>query len=114
MLTAAAIVFALAAVAGLALALRVLRQQLAPWPLSLLHALLGAVGLIVLALAVFQSPGNTLLVAALLGLVVAALGGFFLASFHVRKRLPPSPVVAIHAAVAVAGFALLLFVAFLR
>jgi hypothetical protein len=44
---------------------------------------------------------------ALLLLVVAALGGFFLASFHLRQRPGPRPVVLIHAGVAVIGFLLL-------
>lgn len=42
-------------------------------------------------------------------LLVAALGGFFLASFHLRQRLPPKAVVVIHAGVAVAGFLVVLF-----
>ena len=41
-------------------------------------------------------------------LVVAALGGFFLASFHLRGRLPPVAVVVIHAGVAAAGVLALL------
>jgi hypothetical protein len=44
----------------------------------------------------------------LVTLAVAALGGFFLVSFHARNELPPKAVVAIHALVAVAGFLLLL------
>ena len=45
-------------------------------------------------------------------LVIAALGGFFLGSFHLRKQLPPKAVVVIHALVAVVGFLLLAAVAF--
>jgi hypothetical protein len=41
-------------------------------------------------------------------LVLAAFGGFFLAAYHLRKKLPPKPVVVIHAGVAVVGFLLLL------
>jgi hypothetical protein len=41
-------------------------------------------------------------------LVVAALGGFFLASFHLRKRLPLKTVVGLHAGLAVAGVLILL------
>jgi len=44
---------------------------------------------------------------ALLILVVAALGGFFLASFHARKQLPSRGVVFTHAGAAVIGFLLL-------
>jgi len=41
---------------------------------------------------------------------VAALGGFFLASFHLRRKLPPKAVVLVHASVAVIGFLTLLSV----
>jgi len=44
---------------------------------------------------------------ALLVLVVAALGGFFLASFHARRQLPSRGVVFTHAGLAVIGFLLL-------
>ena len=40
-------------------------------------------------------------------LVIAALGGFFLASFHLRGRPGPKPVVALHALLAVTGVGLL-------
>ena len=43
-------------------------------------------------------------------LVVAALGGFFLASQHLGQKLPPKGVVVLHAALAVVGVALLVSV----
>ena len=102
-------VFAVAALGGLVLASFVLRGRLAPWALSLLHAALGATGLVLTALVLFgqgeEVPPNTGLT--LLLLVIAALGGFFLASFHLRKVPGPRPVVLVHAGVAVVGFALL-------
>jgi hypothetical protein len=108
MLTTAVIVFAIAAVGGLILALHVLRGKFAPWALSLLHALLGAAGLVLLALAVLREGAGQIATAALLILIVAALGGFFLAYQHVQRKLPPSGVVVLHAVLAVAGVALLL------
>ena len=45
MLTYALLIFAIAAVGGLVLAASVLRGRLAPWALSIVHALLGATGL---------------------------------------------------------------------
>ena len=109
MLQLAVGVFAVAALGGLVLASFVLRGRLAPWALSLLHAALGATGLVLTALVLFgngeEVPANTGL--ALLLLVIAALGGFFLASYHLRKVPGPRPVVLIHAAVAVVGFVLL-------
>jgi hypothetical protein len=109
MLQFAVLVFAIGALGGVVLATSVLRGRLAPWALSLLHAALGAAGLVLTALVVLGGgadvPPRTGL--ALLLLAVAALGGFFLASYHLRKQPGPRPVVLIHAAVAVVGFVLL-------
>jgi cation diffusion facilitator family transporter len=49
-----------------------------------------------------ESPAIALVI-----LAVAALGGFFLASFHLRGTPGPKPVVLVHASVAVIGFLLL-------
>jgi hypothetical protein len=102
-------IFAVGAIGGLVLASSVWHGQLAPWALSLLHAALGAAGLALTALVLFgqtgEVPPNTGL--ALLLLVIAALGGFFLASYHLRKVPGPRVVVLIHAGVAVVGFVLL-------
>jgi len=104
MLTYAVIVFAVAALGGLFLAAHVLRDKFAPWAISLLHAGLGALGLILLILALVQGGASQAVLIGFAILLVAALGGFFLASFHLRKRLPPKAVVVIHAGAAVAGF----------
>lgn len=102
-------VFAVGALGGLVLARSVLRGRLAPWALSLLHAALGATGLVLTTLVLFGHgeavPANTGV--ALLLLVIAALGGFFLASYHLRKVPGPRAVVLVHAGVAVIGFVLL-------
>jgi hypothetical protein len=110
MLTYSIIIFAIAAVGGLILASKVLTGKLASWPLSILHALLGATGLVMLGMFVLEGTGPGRVTAALAVLVVAALGGFFLASFHVRKKIAPKGIVIIHAGVAVAGFLTLLSV----
>lgn len=109
MLTIAVLVFAIGAIGGLVLANSVLRGRLASWALSLLHAALGATGLVLTGLVVLgKSPGTPAIAAtALLILVVAALAGFFLASYHLRKVSPPRPAVIAHAGVAVIGFLLL-------
>ncbi len=74
MLSSAVIVFAIAAVGGLILAVHVLRNRFAPWLLSIVHALLGATGLVLVLLAVIGGGGGSLILGALLTLVVAALG----------------------------------------
>ena len=109
MLKLAVLIFAIGAVGGLVMATRVLRNQLAPWALSLLHAALGATGLVLTAIVVLgKSQGvSSVVPIALLILVVAALGGFFLASFHARRQLPSRNVVFAHAGLAVIGFLLL-------
>lgn len=108
MLAYALIVFAVAAVGGLVLAAHVLRGKFAPWALSLLHAALGATGLVLLVVLLARGAASRPVVTGLAVLLLAALGGFFLASFHLRRKLPPRAVVVIHAGVAVAGFLMLL------
>ena len=109
MLKLAVLIFAIGAVGGLVMATRVLRNQLAPWALSLLHAALGATGLVLTAIVVLgkSEAVSSIVPIALLILVVAALGGFFLASFHARRQLPSRGVVFTHAGLAVVGFLLL-------
>jgi hypothetical protein len=109
MLKLAVLIFAIGAVGGLTLANSVLRGRLAPWALSLLHAAFGATGLILTGIVVLNSAedGQGIVPFALLILVVAALGGFFLASYHARKTSPAKPVVLVHAGAAVIGFLLL-------
>ena len=111
MLVYAVLAFAIAAVGGVIMAMSVLRGQLAWWPLSLVHAALGATGL-VLTLIVVLRGGHDPAQWAFALLLVAALGGFFLASFHLRRRPGPKPVVVIHALVAVIGVLLLAGTAF--
>lgn len=107
MLKIAVLLFAIGAVGGLIMAMSVLRGRLAPWALSLLHAALGAAGLILTGILVLQGTAGGIIPVALLILIVAALGGFYLASFHARKTSPPRGVVLVHAGAAVTGFLLL-------
>jgi hypothetical protein len=108
MLLYAIVVFAIAAIGGLVLASHVLRDRFAPWALSVVHALFGATGLVLLIVLVLQGAASSRLTAALALLVLAALGGFFVASFHLRKRIAPKAAVLVHAGVAVVGFLTLL------
>lgn len=107
MLTYALLVFFIGALGGLVLASFLLRGRFTPWVISLLHALLGASGLILLLLAVLQGAGNRATIALAL-LVVAALGGFYLASLHLQSKLAVKKVVFVHAGLAVAGVLTLL------
>ncbi|CAM5184247.1 hypothetical protein CDEF62S_01329 [Castellaniella defragrans] len=104
MLNTALWLFGIGAIGGLILASRVLRDKFAPWALSLVHALLGAVGLILLIVLLVEGSAAQQVLVGFIILLIAALGGFFLASFHLRKRIPPKAVVFTHAIVAVIGF----------
>ena len=72
------LVFAIGALGGLVLAAHVLRGKFAPWALSLLHALLGAIGLVMLILMLAQGDTPQRVVIGFVLLLIAALGGFFL------------------------------------
>lgn len=102
MLFYALLSFAAAAVGGLVLAASVLRGKLPPWALSLVHAALGALGLVLTLFAVLEGAGGTAQLALII-LVITALGGFSLASFHLRNRPGPKSFVVIHALAAVTG-----------
>lgn len=109
MLVYALIVFAVAALGGLTMALLfVLRGRMAPWALSLLHAGLGAIGLLLLLYAALTAKIAQMALIALLILVIAALGGFYLASIHLQKKVAPRPIVFVHGGAAVIGFVTLL------
>ncbi len=112
MLGYAVVIFAIGALGGVMLATYVLQGRLAPWALSLVHAGVGALGLLLLVYAAFTTGISHMALVALVILAVAALGGFYLASIHLQEKVAPQPVVVIHAGVAVIGFLTLLGVAF--
>jgi hypothetical protein len=108
MLTIAAVLFAVAALGGITLATLHLRHKGLPMALALGHGLLAAAGLVVLIVAVVGGSTGNLLITSLALFVIAALGGFVLFSFHLRRQPLPTPVVFIHGLVAVVAFVLLL------
>jgi hypothetical protein len=108
-MTLAAILFAVAAIAGLTIAfIRLNGRDFPPMWLALLHGAFAASGLVALAMVVIGGGAAQPARIALGGFVLAALGGFFLFSFHLRRRALPVPLIAIHGLVAVVAFALLL------
>jgi len=108
MLTMAAVLFAVAALGGITLATLHFRQKGLPTALAVAHGLFAAAGLVVLIMAVVGGSTGNLLIASLVLFVVAALGGFALFSFHLRRLHLPTTVVLIHGLVAFVAFALLL------
>lgn len=106
----AAILFAIAALGGVALAgIRISGKPLPPMALALVHGAFAASGLVALLVVVMRADAvATSTWVALGAFVVAALGGFALFSFHLRGRALPVPLVVIHGLVAVVGFVLVL------
>ena len=111
LITWAAVLFAIAALGGATLATLHFRgRSPLPMPLALLHGLLAASGLALLVIAALTQPGfGGLPLASLVIFLIAALGGFYLFSHHLRGRALPSTVVLIHGGAAVVAFLLLLW-----
>lgn len=104
----ALIFFAVAALGGLTLAYLRLSNKELPTPLALLHGALAAVGIVLLLIAVIGTGGGGGPLAALILFAIAALGGFLLFSFHMRKKQLPIGVMTVHGLVAVIAFVVLL------
>lgn len=104
----ALILFGVAAAGGLLLAILRVGNKPLPLPLALLHGALAAVALVLLAVAVFGAGGPEGARLALGLFVLAALGGFVLFSFHLRKKELPIGIVVVHALVAITAFLILL------
>src|SRR5262245_10415350 len=101
----AILLFAVAAVAGLTMAIAHFRGQTPPKPaIALLHGLFAASGLVVLLLGLIRLGAGGVPAYALGLFLIAALGGFTLLSFHLRGRPLPNGLVVGHALLAVAGF----------
>jgi len=105
----AAVLFGIAALGGIAMAImRLSGKELPPMALALVHGLFAAAGLITLLVTVIGANVSTQSEIALAGFVLAALGGFFLFSYHLRGKALPVPIVLVHGVVAVISFVLLL------
>lgn len=109
-----AILFALAALGGLTLAVMHFRsggRERPPTALAVGHGLVAAAALVLLIIGVLGAAAgsSTLPVVALAIFVVAALGGAYLfLGKHLRGQALPSAVVVVHGLAAVAGFLVLL------
>lgn len=114
MLQTATILLAITALGGLLMAgIRFSRKHNPPAWLAMLHGLLAAAGLTLLAYAVctMDVPPTATLALALF-LLAAAGGAVMSLAYKWRQRLLPAWLVAAHAIAAVIAFALLLLAAF--
>lgn len=109
MLLPSLLLFAAGAIGGLVMAMRSLKDQPVPWIITIGHGVLVASGLVLLLLSVLDGAGGTAAQIALAALLIAALGGFYLVSFHLKKTSHPRAGIVVHAVVAVIGVGFLLF-----
>ena len=108
----AAILFGVAALGGVVMAImRFSGKELPPMGLAILHGALAAAGLIALIIAVMGRAPTQATVALIL-FVGAAIGGFLMFSYHLRRKALPVPYVVIHGLVAVVAFVVLLLAIF--
>lgn len=110
MVGVAVVLFALAALLGLTLAVQHLKKNDASISLALVHGLAAAVGLLLLIIAVVQMPSAGLAGVALAIFVIAALGGLVLFAMHLMKKSLPRGLIFVHGLAAVVAFVLLLMV----
>lgn len=103
----AVILFLAAAAGGLYMASRIFKGAFPPGFVAVGHGALAATGLVLAILAALAPDASPLVRYGAGILFLAALGGFFLASFHLRKVPHPRGVVVLHALIAVAGVACL-------
>src|SRR5262245_3411704 len=80
----AVVLFLLAAVGGLYMATRIFGGFVPPMAVALAHGALGATALVMVILAAMAPEAVPLVKYGAITLVAAALGGFFLLSFHLR------------------------------
>jgi hypothetical protein len=113
-MAAAVVLFALAALGGLAMAgIRFSGQPRPPTWLALGHGAIAATGLAVLAYTTATQTLPSLAHYALGVFVLAALGGgTIFGLFHLRDKALPIPLVFAHGVIAVAGFVMLLIAIF--
>jgi hypothetical protein len=103
------LIFAVAAVVGVTMAVAVFQNRFPPVASAVIHGVLAATGLVLLLVGVLLHGATGPARWALGFLLVAAVGGFVLAlGFHARRKNLPQGFVVGHAGLAVIGFLILL------
>jgi len=99
--------FVAAAVFGIFIFRAILQKVTTPKTIVVIHGLLAAAGLGLVAYYVLENPGNNPL-ASLVILLIGALGGFYLLARDLKKKPGPVGVAVIHMLAGLTGVILLL------
>jgi hypothetical protein len=110
MLTASIIIFAIAAVLGLTIIIRLLKGKPTIKPVVFLHGGVAATALVILIIYAINNAMSP--TASIVIFVIAALGGFILLANDLRKKPGPKALAVIHALAAVTAFIILLLFTF--
>jgi hypothetical protein len=111
MLAISIILFAIAAVIGLILAVRIFKNKNTMMPVSLLHGLFAASGITLLIIYASGQPERSPVTSIVL-FCIAAVGGLTLFARDMMNKSLPKPLVIAHAGVAIISFVVLLMAAF--
>lgn len=109
MIVASIVLFGLAALGGVYLAIQHLQGARPPFGLGIVHGLIAAAALVLLLLAVVKGSPGSLVVYALGLFIVVALGGFGLFYYRVQDRSLPQGLVYVHGGAAVVAYLMLLY-----
>lgn len=107
MLKIAILLFLIAALGGVIMAVRIFRDGRPSMVVAFLHGTFAATALLLAIWEAVRPGAAPLLKYGTAALVLAALGGFFLLSFQLRAKAHPKAVVVLHALLAVGGVGLL-------
>src|SRR5262245_50943281 len=114
MLNLAVVLIAFGALIGLTMAVQHFRGRTPPSPaLAVLHGVLVVSGFLVLLVAVVRIGFKGAFAGAVVLFALAALGGLYLVSHHLRHRPLPNGVIVIHGLVAAIAFLILLTAVYL-
>lgn len=106
------ILFAIAAVGGLTLAIIKFSGKELPWSIVIGHGVFAASGLVALIVNALQTGQNSLTNVAVILFLITAVGGFTVLGFHLTKKTQPAPLIIVHGLAAVISFVVLLFAVF--
>ena len=111
LITAAIIIFIIAALFGSVILTAILRDRPTPKPFVIIHGPLAATAIMLLIIDVVKGHTESLLIASLVIFIIAGLGGFAIYTLDSLKKRIPKPLAILHPLIAVAGLIVLIIYA---
>lgn len=108
MLTTAIVLFLVTALLGLALLIAVLQDKVIPFKALLLHGLFAAIALLLVVFYLFKAGSSPLVIVGLGLLLLAALLGLIVANLNIDNKIVAKLLAVVHPLFAVIGLILLI------